>query len=150
MAMRAPNDPRDQQVAIVCVPRTSGSTWQSAVGAPAFGGSAPACDPDRMLKLSEDEYKATYAPHPVQLGPDEEPPFDFWPYFEAIPSADFGGHDFSAGVVPYVWRMPETVYEHVLVQCETPNVFLVLVLDMGSHSVVGHHLLDLNQIYGPA
>jgi len=103
-----------------------------------------------MPKLTEDDYKATVALPPIGVDPDEEPPFDFWPYFEAIPPEDFGGHDFSAGAVPYVWRMPESVYEHVLVECETPNVFLVLVLDVIGGSVVGHHLLDLNRLYGLA
>jgi hypothetical protein len=101
-----------------------------------------------MPKLTEDEFKTTVTPHPVEIDPDEAPPFDFWPYLEAIPTEDFGGHDFSPGAVPYAWRMPESAYEHVLVGCETPNVFLVLVLDVIARSVVGHHLLDLNRLYG--
>ena len=103
-----------------------------------------------MPKLTEEDYKATWAPHPHRVDPNEEPPFDFWPYFEAIPPEDFGGHDFSAGAVPYAWRMRDSTYEHVLVGCETPNVFLVLVLDVIGRSVVGHHLLDLNRLYGLA
>ena len=100
-----------------------------------------------MPKLTEDEYKAT-ARDPIEVGPDEPPPFDFWPYFETIPPEDFGGHDFSAGTVPYVWKMPDSGHQHVLVKCATPNVYLVLVLDVNDSSVVGHHLLDLNRVYG--
>jgi hypothetical protein len=44
--------------------------------------------------------------------------------------------------------MPESGYQHVLVECEMPNVFLVLVLDVVDDSIVGHHLLDLNRVYG--
>lgn len=44
--------------------------------------------------------------------------------------------------------MSGTAYQHILVECETPNVFLVLVLDVPARSVAGHRLLDLNQIYG--
>ncbi|MDG6110075.1 hypothetical protein Daura_31815 [Dactylosporangium aurantiacum] len=101
-----------------------------------------------MPKLTEDEYKATMALHPLAVDPGEAPPFDFWPYFSAIPPADFGGHDFTAGAVPYAWRMPDSGYEHVLVGSATPNVFLVLVLNVAGQSVVGHHLLDLNRLYG--
>jgi hypothetical protein len=101
-------------------------------------------------KLTEDAYQATISPRPIRVDLGETPPFDFWPYFDAIPPEDFGGHDFSAGEVPYIWRMPESGHEHVLVQCETPNVFLVLVLNLTSHSVMGHHLLNLNRLYGLA
>jgi hypothetical protein len=103
-----------------------------------------------VRKLTEDEYKATMGTRRVGLGPDEEPPFDFWPYFDAIPPEDFGGHDFSEGDVPHVWTMPDTPYQHVLVQCEATNVFLVLVLDLHERAVAGHHLLDLNEVYGLA
>ncbi len=76
------------------------------------------------------------------------PPFDFWEYIETIPSEDFGGHDFSEGRVPYAWNMRGTAFQHVLVECETPDVFLVLVLDVPGNSVVGHHLPDLNRLHG--
>ena len=62
-----------------------------------------------------------------------------------IPASDFGGHDFSDGNVNYAWQMPAGHRQHVLVNCETPNVFLVLVLDLTAGEVLGHYLLD---IYG--
>ncbi len=108
----------------------------------------PAHHPGQVRKLNEDEYKATMSQNPIRVGLDEEPPFDFWPYFEEIPTEDFGDHDFSEGVVPYAWKMSGSSYEHVLVECPTPNVFMVLVLDVADRSVTGHHLLDLNLRYG--
>ncbi len=108
----------------------------------------PAWHHCRVPKMTEDEYKATMAPHPVEVGDDEAPPFDFWPYFDAIDPADFGGHDFSEGDVSHAWSMPGGPYQHVLIRCEEPNVFLVLVLDLDEESVTGHHLLDLNTLYG--
>jgi hypothetical protein len=83
-----------------------------------------------------------------RVGADEPPPFDFWPYFEAIPTGDFEGHDCSAGVVEYVWRMAPGSFEHVLVRSEQPNVFMVIVLDRQRQVVYGHRLLDLNREYG--
>jgi hypothetical protein len=101
-----------------------------------------------VRRLSEEEFKATIAPEKELVDLGEEPPFDFWEYFEAIPVEDFGEHDFSEGRVPYAWEMRGTAYQHVLVECETPNVFLVLVLDVPGRLVAGHHLLDLNRLYG--
>lgn len=103
-----------------------------------------------MRKLTNEEFKATTVPQPAPLDTDVEPPFDFWPYFDAIPPEDFGGHDFSEGDVPYGWTMTGTPYQHVLIQCETANVFLVLVLNLDEQAVAGHHLLDLNKVYGLA
>ena len=98
--------------------------------------------------MTDEEFKATMGSDRVRVGLDEEPPFDFWGYFEAIPPEDFSGHDFSDGRVSYAWNMRGTPYQHVLVECTTANVFLVLVLDVTASSVAGHHLLDLNRRYG--
>jgi hypothetical protein len=48
-----------------------------------------------MSRLSEDDFQATFDAHPVAVGQDDEPPFDFWPYVDAISNEDCNGHDFS-------------------------------------------------------
>jgi hypothetical protein len=99
-------------------------------------------------KLAEDEFRATFAAPMQRAGPDAEPPIDFWPYFEEIPPEDFEGYDCSAGVVTYVWRGGDGRYEHVLVNSEDRDVFMVIVLDLRAAAIAGHHLLDLPQWYG--
>lgn len=101
-----------------------------------------------MPRLTEAEYNATMGPSPVPVGQEESPPFDFSPYFHSIPPEDFEGFDFSAGVVTNAWNMSSGDHQHVLVRCETPDVFLVLVLDLAGRRVHGHHLLDLGRLYG--
>ena|SRR3569833_2029905 len=101
-----------------------------------------------MGRLSEWQYRATMEPGAVRVSDGAEPPFDFWDYFDAIPEHDFEGHDFSAGEVAYAWRMPSGVHEHVLIRCGTPDIFLVLILDLPEHEVYGHHLLDLRHLSG--
>jgi WD40 repeat protein len=103
-----------------------------------------------VRRLSEDEFRATFDAHAVAVGRDDEPLFDFWPYFDAIPNEDRDGHDFSEGSVTHAWTMPISNYQHVLVRCDTPNVFLVMVLDLPRRQVYGHHLLDLRKLYGLA
>ena len=83
-----------------------------------------------------------------RVGSGEEPPFDFWPYFEAIPAADFEGYDCSAGSVTYAWRHPDGRYEHVLINADDRDVFMVLVLGRHAKRVVGHRLLNLPALYG--
>ena len=101
-----------------------------------------------MKQLSKAEYLATMAEPMKRLPQDADAPFAFWDYFEAIPSADFEGHVCSAGTVTYVWQHPIEHFQHVLVDSEDQNVFMVLVLDVAGHSVLGHRLLDLNREYG--
>jgi hypothetical protein len=39
-------------------------------------------------------------------------------------------------------------FEHVLINSEDRNVFMVIVLELEASRVLGHHLLDLNRLYG--
>jgi hypothetical protein len=101
-----------------------------------------------VRRLTEAEYKATMSLDPRQVGPDELPPFDFWGYVEDVPRDDWEGHDFSAGTVSYAYEMEGGRWYHVLVESADRNVHLVLVLDLERRVVLGHHLLDLNRLYG--
>ncbi len=101
-----------------------------------------------MKRLSETEFLAT-AEKPMKPVPsDSHPPFLFWDYFDGIPSVDFEGHDCSAGTVTCAWQDATGRFQHVLVDSEDKNVFMVLVLDLASRTVHGHRLLDLNREYG--
>ena len=76
------------------------------------------------------------------------PAFDFWSYFDDIPVEDFEAFDCSDGVVSNAYRALDGSCEHVLVRAATPNVFMVLVLDLRERIVRGHRLLNLNEHYG--
>jgi hypothetical protein len=100
-----------------------------------------------MAILTQEQFAETFGEKAERLTSDEPPPFDFWPYFDTIPTQDFRGHDCSAGRVEYVYRMRPTCFEHVLVKSEHRNIFMVLVLDREAGEVYGHRLLDLNREY---
>jgi len=100
-----------------------------------------------MKRLSEAEYLATLA-EPMKRVPEEtNAPFDFWEYFDAIPKSDFENNE-DIGSVTYVWNHPDGRYQHVLIDCTDPNVFMTLVLDLTTKCVLGHRLVDLNHEYG--
>jgi hypothetical protein len=101
-----------------------------------------------MKVLSKTEFLATLASPITFLESNSEAPFDFWVYFDAIPSADFRGYDCSAGAVPHVSQNPNGSYQHVYVASEDKNVSMVLVLDMSKRRVLGQRLLDLNREHG--
>jgi hypothetical protein len=90
---------------------------------------------------------ATVKEHPTRLEDGATLPVDFWPYVNAIPAAELDGYDFSDRVV-YAWDMGGTTWQHVLIgSSDEPHVYLVIVLDLKTLSVVGHHLLDLGLRY---
>lgn len=101
-----------------------------------------------MKLLTETEFRATFAEPMQRLGVDAESPVEFWSYFDAIPSEDFAGHDCSEGSVTYVWTDATGHFQHVLINSENRNVFMVVVLDARNALVLGHRLLDLNHGYG--
>jgi hypothetical protein len=101
-----------------------------------------------MHLISDDEWPS-YLSMPMQrLSQEEKPPFDFWPYVEAIPKKDFNGFDCSEGDVDYVYRHPAGRLVHVLINSNDRAVFMVIVIDKEACSVIGHRLLDLPQLYG--
>ena len=100
-------------------------------------------------RLSSDEYKATMEAAPERVDDEMAPPFDFWPYLDALPPDEFDGLDFSAGQVTYAWNMPSGRWQHVLInEASDRNTFFVLVLDLMSREVYGHHVLRLADEYG--
>jgi len=100
-----------------------------------------------MKRLSKTEFKATFGNPMTRQREKAEPPFDFWPYVNSLPKEEFGKFDFSDGQVDYAYRDASGRYEHVLVNCEDKNVFLVLVLDLETRDVYGHRVLNLNEEY---
>jgi hypothetical protein len=109
----------------------------------AVGSSKPI-----VRELSKADYLATFDQNMHRQGPETGPPFDFWPYVEAIPASSYRGFDCSAGDVEYAYKNSAGTFEHVLIRSDHPNVFMVIVLDLQASRVHGHRLLDLNEEYG--
>lgn len=103
---------------------------------------------DSVKLLTEAEFRETFSAPMGRVSLDAPPPCDFWEYFDAIPRDDFEGYNCSEGIVSHAWNDSTGQYQHVLVNSEDKNVFMVLVLDLHRRFVLGHHLLDLNREYG--
>jgi hypothetical protein len=101
----------------------------------------------KMKYLTESDFGNTFAAPMKQVAKDAAPPLDFWSYADAIPKEDFSGHK-CQNTVSLAWEDAQRRYQHVLLNTEDKNVFMVLVLDLKADRVLGHHLLDLNEKYG--
>jgi hypothetical protein len=62
--------------------------------------------------------------------------------------ADLEGHTRYDRFVECVYRSANGQFDHGLVMTKTPNVYLVVVVDLKHDTVYGHRLLDLNREYG--
>jgi len=71
---------------------------------------------------------------------------DIWPYVDTLLDSDLEGlhpHD-----VDFVYRDGESKYDHVLLGTCEDNIYVVIIIDLGLRMITGHHLLNLNQLYG--
>jgi hypothetical protein len=98
--------------------------------------------------LDEKAFRATLATPMRNVTNEATNVLDIWPYVAAVPVAELGGHSVYDRFVEYVYRDPIGRFDHVLVMTTTKNVYLVVVVDLHSDSIFGHHLLDLNNEYG--
>lgn len=73
---------------------------------------------------------------------------DIWPYIGVIPPFDLQGHEIYDHFVEYVYRDGSEHFDHVFVMTKTPNVYLVIVIDIVLDCIYGHIILDLNAKYG--
>jgi hypothetical protein len=73
---------------------------------------------------------------------------DIWPYVDGLDALAEGVA--RIGDVAHIYRDGSCRYDHVLLETDRANVFLVIVVDLGARDVLGHHLLDLDIEYGLA
>lgn len=99
-------------------------------------------------RLTRGEFHATFTKSDAAGPRGGGAPVRLLAYFDAIPEADFEGFDGSEGVVSRAWQTSGGRYQHVLVNTQDQNVFMVLVLLLPNGVVYGHRLLDLNEEYG--
>jgi len=103
--------------------------------------------------LSAAEFQKTFGPEMTEItGRENEVSpsgvLDIKPYFQAIPGRDLRPHSVPECIAEYVYRSSDSRYDHVLFPTATENVYLVLVVDLAADKVLGHHILDLAELYG--
>jgi hypothetical protein len=101
-----------------------------------------------MKLLTETEFHVTFTEPMQRVALDAGPPVPFWAYFDDIPTDDFADHDCSAGNVRYAWNDATGRFQHILIDTEDKNVYMVIVLDLRNAAVFGHRLQDLHHQYG--
>lgn len=99
-------------------------------------------------QLDDASFHATFIEPLRQVTEAANPPLDIWPYVRAVPTADLRGFQIWDKFVECVYRSSDDRFDLVHVCTRTPNIFLVIVVDRVQAVIHGHHLLDLNELYG--
>lgn len=96
--------------------------------------------------LSAEEFGTFFSPGMEDVTSTADAVVDIWPYVDSIPADDLGEvvpHD-----VHYVFRATDGGRDHIVIKTSIENLELVIVIDRQLSAIVGHHLLNLNALYG--
>lgn len=99
-----------------------------------------------MALLTEDQFKATLGDMKPLAGHDA-PQVPTTAYRRAIAVDELGDWMFSAAP-DQLYRRSDGGIVHVLYGSDDKNVFLVVVVDVPLATILGHHILNLNRVYG--
>ena len=95
--------------------------------------------------LTEGEFKSTFTNTMTTLDVNGKSPLDFWPYSDAIPATDFQQVQCSTGQVNAVYETYGGRYQHVVIESDSVDVVMVLILIVRDLRVYGHYLLKFNR-----
>ena len=98
--------------------------------------------------LNKTEFMATFAEPMRDVLATATNVIDIWPYVAAIPARELFGNTIVDGCVEHVYRNGSGTFDHVLVVTQTRNVYVAVVADLATYTVLGHYLLNLNREYG--
>ena len=102
-----------------------------------------------IRELSDSEFHATFAAPMRRLGADES--------FRPVPLGEYVSECISHHALPtsreniqieHVYVAADQRHTHVMLHYGIPNRYLVVVVAHDKDSVLGHHLLNLNEKYG--
>jgi hypothetical protein len=101
----------------------------------------------QLRKLSDSEFQATFESPMRNVTASAPALVDIWPYANTVLSEEFRDHESDDWDVQHVYENSSCTYHHVLINTDVANAFLVIVIEVDSKSIFGHHFLNLNTKY---
>jgi len=95
--------------------------------------------------LSVQEFEACFAAPMRNVTADADTKADIWQYVDDLDLEILGIPRIND--VHYVYRDALNRFDQVLIGTGRFNALLVVVVDRDLQAVIGHHLLDLNEMY---
>ena len=101
-----------------------------------------------MRQLSNDEFESTFTPPMTDITSTAEEVVEVWEYIEGVMYTEYACVETDSWDVEYIYTNQSESHQHILINTGMENVYLIVVVDVHSKSIYGHHLLNLNQKYG--
>jgi hypothetical protein len=92
--------------------------------------------------LSRDELHATFTPPARDVTGTEEELVDPWEYVDSIPLPPLD--IVVLGEIARIYRDGTSRYQHLLVWTDRETRYLDIVIDSETGSILGHHVLELD------
>ncbi|MCR5886135.1 hypothetical protein LRS03_26080 [Rhizobacter sp. J219] len=102
----------------------------------------------QLRPLTEEQFLETFSSPMRDVTSSAEEVVDIWEYVEAVLAEDFQGRDTREWNAAYVYSDGANAWQHVLIGTDVPDAFIVVVVEMATNSILGHHFLNLRQKYG--
>lgn len=98
--------------------------------------------------LSESEFRSTFGVSMRDATADAEEIVDLWAYADQAIAETFPDTNDWEWRVDRIYESSATQHQHVLLPAPRDNAYIVIVIGIEQRAIVGHHLLDLNALYG--
>jgi hypothetical protein len=102
----------------------------------------------KTRNLSDEEFDATFSAPMNDITQTAEEIVEVWPYLDSVFRKEYTEADTDSWDVEFVYINESETYQHILVNTQMENIYLVVVVDIGNREIVGHHLLNLSKKYG--
>jgi hypothetical protein len=101
------------------------------------------------VALSEGEIQSMLGVNMIDITATAIAAADIWPYVEELTSLGvLPPFVTERHIVAFVFRDEDNTFDHVLLPTDAFEIFVVLVIELGTGEIRGHYEWDLKKYYG--
>lgn len=100
-------------------------------------------------KITKEKYESTMINKMIDVTDSEKPMFNIWPYINDLKKVRIIPKKIDeSNIVHKVYRNTDEHFEHILLNTDKRNKYVVIVANLNKHKVKGYYIVDLpNQEY---
>ena len=101
-----------------------------------------------VTQLNKEQYLSTMGNKMNNVTKSAQALVDIWDYAEELLEKHLiSEYGFSKRYIEAVYENEENTYQHILLFSNNENVYIVIIVDMVGRKILGHYILDLNEVY---